>query len=39
MQFSKEMIAWLKHEASRQDTSVAAVVREAISLLMEKSKQ
>jgi len=36
MSFPSPMLAWLKLEARRQDTSVAAIVRQAITLLMEQ---
>lgn len=38
MQFSKAMLAWLQLEARRQDTSVAAIVREAVLLLMDSKR-
>ncbi len=38
MTFPPSMLAWLKLEAIRQDTSVNAVVRQAVLLLMEKPK-
>lgn len=38
MQFHPSMLAWLKLEAARQDTSVAAVVRQAILKLMEPTR-
>ena len=38
MQFSPDMLAWLRVEAERQDTTVAAIVRQAVLLFMEQSK-
>jgi hypothetical protein len=38
MQFSASMLTWLKIEAKRQDASVAAIVRQAVLLLMEQTK-
>jgi len=38
MQFHPSMLAWLKIEAKRQDTSVAAIVRQAVLLFMEQFK-
>ena len=37
MQFPPHMIAWLRLEAQRQDTSVADIVRQAIVRLMESA--
>jgi len=39
MQFSVPMLAWLKMEAERQDTSIAAIVRQAVLLLMERKSE
>lgn len=38
MQFLPSMLAWLRLEARRRDTSVAEVVRDAVLRLMEQSK-
>jgi hypothetical protein len=38
MQFSEDMLAWLRAEAARRDTSVADVVRDAVLKLMEHTK-
>lgn len=35
MQFSPSMLAWLRLEAKRRDTSVAEVVRAAVLKMME----
>ncbi len=38
MQFTPSMLAWLRFEARRQDTTVAAIVRQAVLKLMESLK-
>ena len=38
MQFSLAMLTWLRLEAKRQDTSVAAIIRQAVLRLMESAK-
>lgn len=38
MQFSPSMLAWLRLEAQRQDSSVAKIVRQAVVQLMESQQ-
>jgi len=38
LQFDPSMLAWLRLEARRQDSTVAAVVRQAVLVLMESTK-